>query len=76
MLLRKVLPAGRAEEVAVDYIGFDIPDEFVVGYGLDFDGFYRNYPQIAVLRAGAAGSFRARAKPAAANLGMVPDTSP
>lgn len=52
--LRKVLPGPRAEEVPVDYIGFDIPDEFVVGYGLDYDGYYRNYPEIAVLRPGAS----------------------
>jgi hypoxanthine phosphoribosyltransferase len=50
VLLRKVLPGGRTEEVAADYAGFDIPDAFVVGYGLDFDGYYRNYPQIAVLK--------------------------
>ncbi len=50
VLLSKQLGRPRDEEVAVDYSGFDIPDEFVVGYGLDYDGFYRNYPQIAVLR--------------------------
>jgi hypoxanthine phosphoribosyltransferase len=48
VLLRKEV--ARAEEVDVDYIGFDIPDAFVVGYGLDYDGHYRNYPQIAVLK--------------------------
>jgi hypoxanthine phosphoribosyltransferase len=52
VLLRKVLSGPRAEEVPVDYVGFDIPDEFVVGYGLDFDGYYRNYPEIAVLKEG------------------------
>jgi len=35
--------------IDADYIGFDIPDEFVVGYGLDFDGYYRNLPDIAIL---------------------------
>jgi hypoxanthine phosphoribosyltransferase len=50
VLLRKVLGAPRAEETPVEYIGFDIPDEFVVGYGLDFDGLYRNLPAVAVLR--------------------------
>jgi hypoxanthine phosphoribosyltransferase len=50
VLLRKVMPAPRPVEVPVEYVGFDIPDEFVVGYGLDYDGFYRNYPQIATLR--------------------------
>ncbi len=43
-------PARREVEVNVDYIGFDIPDEFVVGYGLDFDELYRNLPFIAVLK--------------------------
>jgi hypoxanthine phosphoribosyltransferase len=33
----------------VDYVGFEIPDEFVVGYGLDYDGYYRNHPEIVVL---------------------------
>jgi hypoxanthine phosphoribosyltransferase len=52
VLLRKKLAGGvaRAEEVPVDYAGFEIPDEFVVGYGLDYDGYFRNYPQIAVVR--------------------------
>ena len=50
VLLRKALSAPRSEEVHADYVGFDIPDEFVVGYGLDFDGYYRNYPQIAILK--------------------------
>jgi len=39
----------RTVDVHVDYVGFEIPDEFVVGYGLDYNGYYRNYPQIAVL---------------------------
>ncbi len=37
-------------DVNADYVGFQIPDEFVVGYGLDYDGYYRNLPEIAVLR--------------------------
>lgn len=40
----------RTIDVHVDYVGFEIPDEFVVGYGLDFNGYYRNYPEIAVLK--------------------------
>lgn len=40
----------REVEVDAEYVGFEIPDEFVVGYGLDFDGYYRNHPEIAVLR--------------------------
>jgi hypoxanthine phosphoribosyltransferase len=43
-------PSRRDVDVHVDYIGFDIPDEFVVGYGLDFDEIYRNLPVIAVLK--------------------------
>jgi hypoxanthine phosphoribosyltransferase len=43
-------PSRREIAVHVDYIGFDIPDEFVVGYGLDFDELYRNLPFIAVLK--------------------------
>jgi hypoxanthine phosphoribosyltransferase len=43
-------PARREVDVPVDYIGFDIPDEFVVGYGLDFNELYRNLPHIAVLK--------------------------
>src|ERR1044071_6664749 len=40
----------RQKEVQIDYLGFQIPDEFVVGYGLDFAERYRNLPFIAVLR--------------------------
>ncbi|MDX2115941.1 MAG: hypoxanthine phosphoribosyltransferase [Planctomycetota bacterium] len=39
----------RAADIHADYVGFEIPDEFVVGYGLDYDGFYRNLPDVAVL---------------------------
>jgi hypoxanthine phosphoribosyltransferase len=42
-------PSRRLIEVRVEYIGFTIEDRFVVGYGLDFDGRYRNLPYIAVL---------------------------
>jgi len=40
----------RAREVVTDYVGFEIEDEFVVGYGLDFRERYRNLPYIGVLR--------------------------
>jgi len=40
----------RAREVHTDYVGFEIDDEFVVGYGLDFRERYRNLPYIGVLR--------------------------
>ncbi len=40
----------RQIDVPIDYSGFDIPDKFVVGYGLDFNGLYRNIPYILVLK--------------------------
>jgi hypoxanthine phosphoribosyltransferase len=40
----------RARKVDADYTGFEIDDEFVVGYGLDYDERYRNLPYIGVLR--------------------------
>ena len=42
----------RQVEVRPQYVGFEIPDEFVVGYGLDYDGFFRNLPEVAVLGVG------------------------
>ena len=36
-------------ELTPDYVGFEIPDRFVVGYGLDFDGLFRNLPEIRVM---------------------------
>ncbi|HOF03130.1 MAG TPA: hypoxanthine phosphoribosyltransferase [Atribacterota bacterium] len=47
-LLNKV--ERRKIEVPIDYCGFNIPDRFVVGYGLDFNGLYRNIPYIFVLK--------------------------
>lgn len=41
-------PAHREVELTPDFVGFKIPDEFVVGYGLDLGEFYRNLPYIAV----------------------------
>jgi hypoxanthine phosphoribosyltransferase len=42
-------PARRTEKVKADYVGFEIPDYFVVGYGLDFAERYRNLPFVGVL---------------------------
>jgi hypoxanthine phosphoribosyltransferase len=42
----------RIEPIRGDYVGFEIPDEFVVGYGLDFAEHYRNLPDICVLESG------------------------
>lgn len=47
VLLRKDVP--RARELEVDYVGFDIPNEFVVGYGLDYMERFRNLPYIGVI---------------------------
>lgn len=43
-------PEGRVVECDVDYVGFSIPNEFVIGFGLDYDELYRNLPYIGVLR--------------------------
>lgn len=43
-------PSRREVPVHVDYIGFDIPNEFVIGYGLDYDEIYRNLPFVGVLK--------------------------
>ena len=42
--------ARREYDIPADYIGFEIPDEFVVGYGLDYAEKYRNLPHIGVLK--------------------------
>jgi hypoxanthine phosphoribosyltransferase len=43
-------PSRREAPVEVDYLGFEIPDRFVVGYGLDYAENYRNLPFIGVLK--------------------------
>lgn len=43
-------PARRTVDISADYIGFTIPNEFVVGYGLDYDDQYRNLPYVGVLK--------------------------
>ena len=48
VLLRKKIPSAMSFEV--DYVAFDIPDEFVVGYGLDYNDYYRNLPDIVTLK--------------------------
>ncbi|EHI77468.1 hypoxanthine phosphoribosyltransferase [Fusobacterium sp. oral taxon 370 str. F0437] len=42
-------PERRKVNIDIDYIGFDVPDKFVIGYGLDYDQKYRNLPYIAVV---------------------------
>lgn len=41
-------PANRRVDIPIDYVGFDVPNEFLVGYGLDFKQLYRNIPYIFV----------------------------
>ncbi len=48
VLLRK--PQALEKNLSADFLGFDIPDEFVVGYGMDYNHYYRNLPYIAVLK--------------------------
>ena len=43
-------PARRKADLRADYVGFEVPDEFVVGYGLDYDEKYRNLPYIGILK--------------------------
>lgn len=43
-------PSRRKAQIEPDYLGFEVPDEFVVGYGLDYDETYRNLPYVGVLK--------------------------
>jgi hypoxanthine phosphoribosyltransferase len=45
-------PEAQLIPAQVEYVGFEIPSEFVVGYGLDYGERYRNLPYIAILREG------------------------
>jgi hypoxanthine phosphoribosyltransferase len=51
VLLRKERPSAMG--MPCDYVGFDIPDVFVVGYGLDYNNYYRNLPDIGTLKENA-----------------------
>lgn len=57
VLLNKA--ARRVEEIEADYVGFEIPDSFVVGYGLDFAERYRNLPFVGVLHSKIYGAGKA-----------------
>jgi hypoxanthine phosphoribosyltransferase len=48
VLLHKKLKT--TQDVRADYVGFEIPDEFVVGYGLDYNNYYRNLPEVVTLK--------------------------
>lgn len=69
-LLRKNRPATR--KIALDYVGFEIPDEFVVGYGLDLDNYYRNLPDIVTLRPEVIARITARVGAASADGAAKP----
>jgi hypoxanthine phosphoribosyltransferase len=43
-------PSRRRVQFDIKYLGFEVPDEFVVGYGLDYAGAYRNLPDICILK--------------------------
>ena len=43
-------PSRRTKPITADYVGFTVPDEFVVGYGLDYDELYRSLPYIGILK--------------------------
>ncbi|MYL51575.1 hypoxanthine phosphoribosyltransferase [Halobacillus litoralis] len=43
-------PTGRTADIKADTVGFEVPDEFVVGYGLDYEEKYRNLPYVGVLK--------------------------
>lgn len=43
-------PEGREYDVKADYYGFKVPNEFLVGYGLDYKGYYRNLPYVGILK--------------------------
>lgn len=60
-LLRKSRP-DLPDRGPLEYCGFDIPDEFVVGYGLDYDGYFRNLPDIGVLEIDSMGARKEEAQ--------------
>lgn len=43
-------PARRKKDVKIDYVGTEVPDEFIVGYGIDYAEYYRNLPYVGILK--------------------------
>ena len=43
-------PDRGVKDVSIDYLGFTVPNEFMIGYGLDFDGRYRNLPYVGIMK--------------------------
>ena len=65
-------PSRREVPIPVDYLGFSIPDEYVFGYGLDLDEFYRELPLIATLKSEMCAQFvTPETTEAPADLGAV-----
>ncbi len=50
VLLHKIKKQETSPPLKADYVGFEIPDAFVVGFGLDYDDYYRNLPEIVTLK--------------------------
>ena len=48
-------PSRRKTDIVADYVGYSIPDRFVVGYGLDYAEQYRNYPEVCIIKPTIAG---------------------
>ncbi len=61
-------PSRREVDVEIKYLGFEVPDEFVVGYGIDYAGSYRNLPDVCILKPEVFGEKN--------GTGKAPDTSP
>jgi hypoxanthine phosphoribosyltransferase len=55
-------PSRRAVQVELDYVGFEIPDEFVLGFGMDLDGRYRELPDVVVYEASVEQAFQQAAR--------------
>ena len=54
-------PSRRVVPVTIDFLGFEIPDEFVLGFGMDLDGRYRELPDVVVYDAAVEQAFLAQA---------------
>lgn len=61
-------PSRREVDVEIKYLGFEVPDEFVVGYGIDYAGSYRNLPDVCILKPEVFGEKNGTRE--------APDTSP
>ncbi len=74
VLLRK--KRDEPPVIEADYVAFEVPDEFVVGYGLDYDDYYRNLPDIVVLKPEVFGGVPHESDPAAAESDAAGASAP